>query len=110
MGLIAAAIRTQYLLAYRHDLEYKIMLIVQAKTGLQSSTSDLLHAGTDLDPNNPIIKQLEQRKERLNLLEKKLDMEMASYQAQLKEVEVELESSRAMFESNIKSSFSYGSK
>lgn len=110
MGLIAAAIRTQYLLAYKHDLEYKIQLIAQSKMTLATSTSDLMHTGTDLDPNNPIIKQLEQRKERLNLLEKKLDLEMAAYQAKLKAVETELESSKAMFESNIKSSFSYGSK
>lgn len=108
MGLISAAIRKQYLIAYRHDLEYKIQLIVQAKMALSSTVTDLLHTGTDLDPENPIVKQLEQRKERLNLLEKKLDMEMNTYQARLKAVETELESCSAMIDNNIKSSFSYG--
>lgn len=108
MGLIAAVIRKQYLLAYKHDLEYKIQLITQAKMGLASSVSDLLNTGTDLDPENPVIKQLEQRKERLNLLEKKLDMEMNVYQAKLKAAELELESCNGMIEGNLKTAFSYG--
>lgn len=108
MGLIVAAIRKQYLIAYKHDLEYKIMLIVQAKSGLASSVSDLMDSGKSLDPESPVIKQLEQRKERLNLLEKKLDLEMNTYQAKLKAVEIELESCNGMIESNLKTAFSYG--
>jgi len=108
MGLISSSIRKQYLLAYRNELEYKMQLISQAKMGLSQSVSDLLNVGTDLDPESPIIKQLEKRKERLNLLEKKLDMQMNEYQEKLKMVEKEMESCDAMFESNLKTSFSYG--
>ena len=108
MGLIAAAIRKQYLIAYRHDLEYKVQLISQAKMGLASSVTDLLNTGTDLNPDNPIIKQLEQRKEKLNLLEKKLDMEMNTYNAKLSIIEVEMKSCDAMLEKNIQTAFSYG--
>ena len=108
MGLIAATVNTQYLIAYKNELEYKITLINQAKMGLSDSTSDLLNAGTDLDPENPAVKQLEQRKERLNLLEKKLDMQMNEYQEKLKMVEKEMESCDAMFDSNLKTAFSYG--
>lgn len=110
MGLISAAIRKQYLIAYKHDLEYKIQLITQSKMALASSVNDLLNTGTDLDPENPIIKQLEARKERLNLLEKKLDMQMNTYQARLAATEKELESCGKMLEKNLEASFSYGGK
>jgi len=96
MGLIAATVNTQYLIAYKNELEYKISLINQAKMGLSDSTSDLLNAGTDLDPNNPAVKQLEQRRERLNLLEKKLDMQLQEYQTKLSMVEKNLEKSKEM--------------
>jgi len=108
MGLLSASIRKQYLLAYRNDLEFKMQLITQAKMGLSSSVSDLLNVGTDLDSENPVVKQLEQRKEKLNLLEKKLDMQMNEYQEKLKMIEKEMESCDAMFESNLKTAFTYG--
>lgn len=108
MGLLIATIRKQYLLAYRNELEYKIQLITQSKMSLSQSVSDLLHAGTDLDPENPVVKQLEQRKEKLNLLEKKLDLQMAEYQEKLKMVEAEIQSCETMFDKSVQSAFSYG--
>ena len=102
MGLIAATVNTQYLMAYKNELEYKMTLIRQAKMGLSDSTSDLLNAGSDLDPNNPAVKQLEQRRERLNLLEKKLDMQLEEYETKLKMVEKDLEFSKGMAEKSIK--------
>lgn len=76
--------------------------------GLSQSVSDLLNVGTDLDPENPVVKQLEQRKAKLNLLEKKLDMQMNEYQEKLKMVEKEMDSCDSMFESNMKTAFAYG--
>lgn len=96
MGIIAATVTQQYLIAYKNDLEYKISLIQQAKLGLADSVKDLLNAGSDLDPENPAVKQLEQRKERLNLLEKKLDMQLAEYQQKLNMVEQNLKSTEGM--------------
>lgn len=87
MGLIAATVNKQYLIAYKNELEYKMSLIRQSKMSLEATTSDLLNAGTDMDPENPAVKQLEQRRERLNLLEKKLDMQMEEYETKLKMVE-----------------------
>lgn len=110
MGLLSASIRKQYLIAYKNELEYKIQLITQSKMGLSESVSDLLKTGTDLDPENPVVKQLEQRKERLNLLEKKLDMQMNEYKEKLEMVETEIKSCEGMFKSNLESAFSYGGK
>lgn len=83
MGLLAATITQQQLTGYKCDLEYKIMLINQAKLGLISSQDELVTAGSDMDPDSPELKTLEARKEKLNQLEKKLDMQLAEYQMQL---------------------------
>lgn len=97
-----------YLNASRLDLEYKIQLVTQAKMGLSQSVNDLLNVGTDTNPDSPIVKQLEQRREKLYLLEKKLDMQMQEYQNKLKMIDAEMESCKQMFEKNVKSSCSYG--
>jgi len=103
MSLIAASVNKQYLIAYKNDLEYKISLIAQAKMGLSASTNDLLNAGSDLDPENPMVKQLEGRRARLNLLEKKLDMQMEEYQTKLKMIEANMASCDSMIKSSIES-------
>lgn len=102
MSLIVATVNKQYLLAYRNELEYKMSLIKQAKLSLSDSTAELLNAGTDMDPENPALKQLEQRKERLNLLEKKLDMQLEEYETRLKMIEKDLEGCDKMIEGSIK--------
>lgn len=102
MGLLAATITQQQLTAYKHDLEYKVMLINQAKLGLTSSQDDLLTAGADMDPESPEVKQLEARKERLNQLEKKLDMQLNEYQTQLHITEANLKAADDMINSSLK--------
>lgn len=102
MGLTAATVNQQYLIAYKNDLEYKMSLISQAKMNLADSTRDLVTVGADMDPDNPAVRQLEQRRARLNLLEKKLDMEMEDYQTKLKMVEAGIEENKRMIDSNIK--------
>ncbi|MFA7659406.1 MAG: hypothetical protein WCY19_08230 [Candidatus Gastranaerophilaceae bacterium] len=101
MGLIIATINKQYLIAYRNELEYKVSLIRQAKLGLSSSVDDLLDAGKGLEPDSPAMKQLEQRKERLNLLEKKLDMQLEEYQTKLKMIEANISGCDEMISSSI---------
>ena len=103
MGLIAASIRKRYLIAYKNELEYKMQLVTQAKMQLSSAANDLVHEGSDLDQENPVVKELEARKSRLNLLEKKLDLEMNEYQEKLKMIDINLQSCDAMFESGLKS-------
>lgn len=102
MGLIIATITRNQLMARKHDLEAKIIEIKQAKLTLSSSMDDLLNVGTDLDPENPMTKQLEQRKARLNLLEKKLGAQLEEYQLQLEMIEKNLEGCETMIKSSIK--------
>ena len=107
MGMATSQLRLMYLNAYRLDLEYKIQLITEAKLNLSKTCTDLLNVGTDLDSDDPILKQLEARKERLNQMEKKLDMQMEHYQNKLKMVDTEYSSCEQMLQKNIERSFKY---
>jgi hypothetical protein len=109
MGLLTSQIRILYLTLYKSDLEFKIQQISQTKMNLSSTIESLtdLNAGSDLDPNSPEIKLLNQRQERLHLVEKKLDAEMERYQTQLNAVTVEIDSANKLLEGDVKSSFSY---
>ena len=102
MGLVAATVTKHYLIAYRNELEYKMTLIRQSKLSLAEAANELLNVGSDLDPESPMVKQLEQRKERLNLLEKKLDMQMEDYKVKLEMVEANLKACEDMEGSAIK--------
>lgn len=101
MGLIVATITKKQLMAEKNELEYKMTLIRQAKLGLSESTKDLMNVGTDMDPDSPAVKQLEQRKERLNLLEKKLEEQLDEYEIKLQMIEKDIQHCDEMIKSSI---------
>ncbi|MDO5307410.1 MAG: hypothetical protein Q4E83_06600 [bacterium] len=107
MGLISSSYRAMYLKAYRLTLENKIQWILTAKMELVASSDEIMALGNDLDPENPAVKQLERRRERLTMLEKKLDLQMQEYQTRLSMVDAELQSCTTAVDNAIKSSFSY---
>ena len=107
MGLIASSFRMMYLTAYQISLESKIQWISSAKMELVASADEIMALGNDLDPENPAVKQMEYRREKLTALEKKLDLQMQEYQSRLKMVEAELESTRGAVENAINRSFKY---
>ena len=106
MGLITATIRKTQLNNYRLDLEYKMQLVSASKLNLSQTVNDLLSVASDLDSDSPEAKALEKRKERLYLVEKKLDEQMQRYETQLKMVEAELQSCNQMIDKNIQ--YTYG--
>jgi chaperonin cofactor prefoldin len=55
-----------------------------------------------MDPDNPVIKQLEERKARLNLLEKKLEMQMDEYETKLAMVNKNIEKCDETIKNSIK--------
>lgn len=91
MGIAVSTVRLIYLTMYKLDLEYKLSLISTAKMSLSQSVNDLLTVGTDLEPDSPEVKALERRKERLYLIEKRLDEQMTRYQTTLKMVEAQID-------------------
>ena len=107
MGLITSTFRTMYLTAYRLTLESKIQWIATAKMELVASSDEILALGNDLDPDNPAVKQLEARRDKLTVLEKRLDLQMQEYQNRIKMVDAELQSCQSAVDSAIQRSFSY---
>ena len=107
MGLITSTFRMMYLTAYQLTLETKIQWIASAKMELVASSDEILALGNDLDPDNPAVKQMEARRDRLAVLEKKLDMQMQEYQNRLNMVSKELDSCKGAVDKAIDRSFSY---
>ena len=107
MGLITSTYRMMYLTAYQLTLETKIQWIATAKMELVASSDEILSLGNDLEPDNPAVKQMEARRDRLAVLEKRLDMQMQEYQTRLNMVNKELQSCQGAVDSAIDRSFSY---
>ena len=107
MGLITSTFRMMYLTAYQLTLESKIQWISTAKMELVASSDEILALGNDLDPDNPAVKQLEARRDKLTVLEKKLDLQMQEYQNRLAMVNAELDSCQKAVQSSIDRSFRY---
>lgn len=107
MGLITSSFRMMYLTAYKFSLESKIQWIATAKLELVASSDEILSLGNDLDPENPAVKQLEARRDKLAVLEKRLDLQMQEYQSRIKMVDAELQSCQSAVDSAIQRSFSY---
>ena len=107
MGMATAQMRLMYLKAYSLDLEFKEQLVAEAKLNLSKTVTDLLNVGTDLDSDDPLVKKLEARKERLHVMEKELDLQMQHYREKLQMIEKEMESCEQMLEKNIERSFKY---
>ena len=107
MGMATSQLRLMYFNASRLDLEYKIQLITEAKMNLSKTCTDLINVGTDLSSDDPVVKMLEARKERLNQMEKKLDMQLQQYQNKLKMIDTEYSSCESMLQKNIERSFKY---
>ena len=107
MGLITSTYRMMYLTAYKLTLEQKMQWIATAKMELMASSDEILALGNDLDPENPAVKQLEGRRDKLAVLEKRLDMQMQEYQVRLQAVDAELRSCDQAVKSSIERSFTY---
>lgn len=107
MGMATAHLRLIYLSMYRFDLEYKLQLISEAKMNLSKTATDILNVGTDLDADDPMVKMLEARKERLNIMEKKLDTQMNQYKTKLQMINTEYQSCEKMLQDGISRSFKY---
>ena len=102
MGVLTSSLRMFTLQSQRSDLTYKIDLVTQAKADLANQNAQLINAGTDLSADSPVLKQLEARKERLHLLEKKLDQQLLHYQTQLSMIDAQMKHCTSDFDSSVK--------
>lgn len=100
--------RLQTLIAYKNQLEMRIQSVTESMVGLQSQADELVTIGADLDPDSDALKELKVKKERLNLIEKKLEMQQKQFQTQLEAITQEIQSCQQMVQNNIQSGmFSY---
>lgn len=107
MGVLVSASRLMYITGYRHDLEYKIQLINTARTNLMGSINETMANGADMEPESPEVKMMEQRKQRLMLIDKKLEMELQQYQAQLQMINAEENGLNQSLQQNIERSYKH---
>lgn len=108
MGLFSGLVRLGYLKQRAITLEYKIQTLSSTKMRIASKAVDLVTIGNDLDPKSPEFKTLEARREKLNLMEKRLDQELLRYQTLLKSVNTEMQSAQQIVDASIKRFFVYG--
>ncbi len=109
MGLFSGLIRLSYLTQEQLNLEYKIQDLSSTKMRVSVQAVELISAGSELDPESPEYRAMEARREKLQLMEKKLDQQLLRYQTLLKAVNTEIESAQKIVDSSIKRFFSYGS-
>lgn len=76
--------------------------------GLLNFVNDLMNVGTDMDPDSPEVKQMEQRKQRLQLIDKQLDQELQQYQAKLETTTAEIQKVKQDMQTNIQMSYGGG--
>jgi hypothetical protein len=89
MGVLVSATKLMYLTGARHDLEYQVDSINTARANLLSSINTLIPNGADMEPDSPEVKLLEQRKQRLMLIDKKLEQDLLHAQTKLDAIKSE---------------------
>ena len=101
MGLLIAIARKVQLNSQRFAYEHKLMAINRAKSDLAGKISDYQMSQNDYEADSPEAKTLQQRIERLNQVDKRLDEQLTKIQTQLQLIEAEYGSCDQMIQSNI---------
>jgi hypothetical protein len=107
MGFITDSMRLRQLHGQKMDLQFKIQQITITKQSLIGAGNDLMKVGTDYDPDSPVMKTLQQRQEKLKILEEKLSQQAEEYRLQLEAVSAEYDSCKQRVSQSIKEEFSY---
>lgn len=91
MGIAALTFRKFYLLNYQWQLETQQQSIMESKLELTETISDMETVGSSLSPDSSSYKMLKARKEKLAVLDKKLDKRLSEIKIQSQMVEKELQ-------------------
>ncbi|NLF83808.1 MAG: hypothetical protein GX568_07495 [Candidatus Gastranaerophilales bacterium] len=102
MGLFSGTIQLAALQQRELDLEYKIQSLQSESARITEKAINLVKIGEELDPESPEYKKIQQRREKLHLLEKKISQDILRYQTLLKLVETQKETAQKMVDSGIK--------
>lgn len=102
MGLFSGTIQLAALQQRELDLEYRIQSLQSESSRITESAINLVKIGDALDPESPEYKKIQQRREKLHLLEKKIAQDILRYQTLLKLVETQKDTAQKMVDSGIK--------
>ncbi len=101
MGLVSSSMNLIKLNRLRFELEEKITSCNSKKMKLVNMASELESVQSDLDPNSPEVKRLEERKQRLKKLEQHLDEQIVRLETQMKMVEANFQQAQQSVDKNI---------
>lgn len=101
MGLLIAIARKTQLNRLRSEYESKQIHISRAKSELASKITDYEMSRADFEPNSAEAKAFNERIERLNQVDKRLDEQLTKIQTQLQLIEAEYGQCDQMIQSNI---------
>ena len=108
MGLFTGLIGLSVLKQRQLDIEYKIQDIMITINQVSSNAVDLVTIGNDLDPDSPEFKTLNTRREKLQLMEKRLQTELVRYQTLLKMVNGQADIAQKFIDASIKRLTNFG--
>ncbi|MGN0192396.1 MAG: hypothetical protein ACI4CY_02580 [Candidatus Gastranaerophilaceae bacterium] len=107
MGLLVSTLRQGYLRNYRWQLETKLQAINDSRLELTSTITDMANTGSALSPDSPTYKVLMARKEKLAILDKKMDENIERIKMQIKMIDAELDLIKGKMDGEIKDSVCY---
>jgi hypothetical protein len=90
------------------DLEYQIQTLMQTQTQLADQGGALITISTDLDPDSPESRMIEAKRQKLQVMDKKIQAELVRYQGLLKMAEAEMQSAEQLVDKAIQRNCSYG--
>lgn len=108
MGLFTGLIGLAYLKQRQLDLEYKIQSKMMESTQNATFAMELITIGDDLKPDSAEFKRLETEREKLQLVEKRIQAEILRYQNQLKIVNGQIEVAQKFVDDSIRRLTSFG--
>lgn len=105
MGLAASQARFLALTARKSDLELKGQFINQARMQLASLTGQMFSASASLEPDSKEAKLLQARIERLQQVDKMLELQLRTVDTQQQSVQTEIAAVQKVIDKNIDMSF-----
>lgn len=101
MGLFTGLITLTALKQRELDIDGQIEETLNTINQVAAYSSDLVTIGDNLDPDTPESKMLNQRKHKLENMEKKLNADLTKYQNQLKLVQGQIQTFQGLVDHGI---------
>ena len=110
MGVLAATMRLMILTATKNNLEFRQMNLTEKISSLHLQIAENEEFMGDLDPDSPELKTMNTERRRLNEYEKKIQMQLQTIDARLRQIMAEMDACRNMLNAGIQQSglFTYG--